>query len=533
MNTINTSPLRFSQPYCYLSVFSVVTLFLSSLPGFGFSSGVNAGQDLRNLKFEPIALVFTPETLPGEASTSETMSNGSPALDSFNLDFMPGTASGDSRQNVKTNDRYNPEENPVTDFSQFLIDPYANSDMDLDYSTLIARQLVEMESHINSEGPYGQSLQKDLNNLAQLYQDAGEFAEAGKTLERVLQISKINKGLFHEEQIPIAEAYIKTLIALGDYTRVDEQLDFLVYLYQKCFGADSPEIIKPLANKVAWDMHLYKLSAYENKASVYGNALVSSFSSSSPFQSHEYGILAQTQETIVKAIQILINARDFSNPFLVDFEQQLIATYFYQARANGMVNQSQHLVSNLQGTYVSIDPYDFTMANFLNGEQAYQRLLGYMEKSGWASSFAYVQAAIGLGDWYTLFGKRQRGIEQYQQAQAILDAGNFTAQEKQTLLNPQTPSPLPAFNDASFVAESEMVSGDMTQAYMGYIDVAFEVGRLGLVKNFETLTSSPHTPRNVISTLEWEIRDTQYRPLLVNESGPESKQFHLRYYYNY
>lgn len=533
MNTGNTSPLRFCQPYCKLSVLSDVTFFLFSFLCLAISVGVNAGQDLRNLKFEPIAIMFTAETLSKEVPASETSNNGSTAPYSFSLDSMPGIASGDSRQNVAIVDRYNPEENPVTDFSQFLIDPYANSEMDLDYSALIAKQLVEMESHINSEGPYGQSLQKDLNNLALLYQDAGEFAEAGKTLERVLQISKINKGLFHEEQIPIAEAYVKTLIALGDYARVDEQLDFLVYLYQKCFGADSPEIIKPLADKVAWDMHLYKLSAYESKASVNSNALANNFSSTSPFQSHEFGILAQTQETIVKAIQILINARDFGNPFLVDFEQQLIATYFYQARANDMVNHSQHLVTNLQGSYVSIDPYDFTMANFLNGEQAYQRLLGYMEKSGEASSFAYVQAAIGLGDWYTLFGKRQRGIEQYQQAQAILDAGNFTAQEKQTLLNPQTPSPLPAFNDSSFVAESEMVSGDMADAYMGYIDVAFEVGRFGLVKNFETLTSSPQTPRNVISTLEWDIRDTQYRPLLVTEGGPESKQFHLRYYYNY
>ena len=71
-----------------------------------------------------------------------------------------------------------------------------------------------------------------------------------------------------------------------------------------------------------------------------------------------------------------------------------------------MVNHGQHLVTNLQGSYISVDPYDFTMANFLNGEQSYQRLLGYMERSGQGSSFSYVEVAIGLGDWYMLFGKR-------------------------------------------------------------------------------------------------------------------------------
>ena len=222
-----------------------------------------------------------------------------------------------------------PQQNPVTDFSHYLIDPYNNIELDVDYSTLIEKQLKELNNHIYEEGPYGQSLEKDLGNLAHLQQDAGEFAEARKTLERMLQISKINKGLFHEEQIPIAEAYIKILIALGDYNKVDEQLGFLVYLYQKCFGTDSPEIIKPLADKVAWDMHLYKLSAYESKARLNVNTLTGNYSSPSQLENHEFGILSQTQDSIVKAIQILVNARDFGNPFLLDFERQLIATYFY------------------------------------------------------------------------------------------------------------------------------------------------------------------------------------------------------------
>jgi len=511
VNTGTTSALRFYQADYFLPVFlffskiPVITFFLLS-----FSLEASAGPDLRSLVFEPKALT----------NITEIHESGVSALEDADTQLAIST------QNI-------PQQNPVTDFSHYLHDPFNNIELDVDYSTLIEKQLKELNNHIYEEGPYGQSLEKDLGNLAHLQQDAGEFAEARKTLERMLQISKINKGLFHEEQIPIAEAYVKTLIALGDYNKVDEQLGFLVYLYQKCFGADSPEIIKPLADKVAWDMHLYKLSAYESKTAVNSNALTGNYASHYQLENDEFGILSQTQDTIVKAIQILVKARDFDNPFLIDFEQQLIATYFYQARANGMVNHGQHLVTNLQGSYISVDPYDFTMANFLNGEQSYQRLLGYMERSGQGSSFSYVEVAIGLGDWYMLFGKRQRGLDQYQKVQTILEAGDFTAQEKQTLLNPPAPSPLPAFNNSAFVATSARGTGDMAHGYMGYIDVAFEVSRFGRVKNLETLGSSPQTPRNVVTTLEWEIRDTQYRPILVSDDGPGSRQFYIRYYYNY
>lgn len=100
-------------------------------------------------------------------------------------------------------------------------------------------------------------------------------------------------------------------------------------------------------------------------------------------------------------------------------------------------------------------------------------------------------------------------------------------------MNPPAPSPLPAFNNSAFVATSARGTGDMAHGYMGYIDVAFEVSRFGRVKNLETLGSSPQTPRNVVTTLEWEIRDTQYRPILVSDDGPGSRQFYIRYYYNY
>ena len=507
VNTKNFLPLEFRLEN-FVFIFLAASFLLSS---FIIISPVNAGTDYHRLTFKPIPL----------SKIAELENDG----------FDGGLA-------IAINSRNSQKDRNVFNFNKFLSTTRkTNSELDVDYSQLIEKQLKDLEEHMADEGPYGQLLQNDLNKLAMLYQDAGRNSDAKNTLERALQISKINKGLFHEEQIPLVEAYVQNLLALGDYSGVNEQLDFLVYLNQKCFGFDSPELIKPLADKVAWDMFLLNSTSINNgnnsTNAIDANALINNFSSPYQASSQYPGILVQTQETIVKAIQILVNARDFANPFLFDFEQQLIATYFYQARQSGMANSSEHLVTNLQGTYISHDPFDFTMSNYLNGKQAYQRLLGYMERNGQGASFDYVLASIGLGDWYTLFGKRLEGLQQYEKIQTILQGGDFSEEEKQVLMNPEIPSSLPAFSSSPFAPSTDFDSADSGNIYKGYIDVAFEISRFGRAKNFQTLGSSAQTPRDILTKLEWKIRDTQFRPLVKSENASDNHPVQLRYYYNY
>ena len=57
----------------------------------------------------------------------------------------------DADTQLTINTQNNLKENPVTDFSHYLLDPYNNIELDVDYSTLIEKQLKELNNHIYEE----------------------------------------------------------------------------------------------------------------------------------------------------------------------------------------------------------------------------------------------------------------------------------------------------------------------------------------------------------------------------------------------
>ncbi|MDT8398819.1 MAG: hypothetical protein RQ899_09410 [Pseudomonadales bacterium] len=414
--------------------------------------------------------------------------------------------------------------------------PYAsiieNTNGNMDYVQAIARTQEQISKTIDSEGPYSETLEQQLQQLAGLYQDSGQYQLALATNQRAIQISKINYGLYHEKQIPLIESSIKNLIALGQYKQVNDQFEFLIYLHQKCYGPDSTEMIGPLASKVAWDMHLYENSSrhapnmlLNHKKVPNGMLFVNSLNSEST------NIFRPTQQLIIRAIRILIKAGDFTNPFLHQFEQQLIETYFYQVSHDGRNRSSQTSISSLEGSFIAQDPYDYTKANFNNGTDAYERLLSYLEKSQQKNSLEYVLATIGLGDWYLLFGEMNKSEQQYGHALKLLNDGDFSEQDKQYLLKPAVPTELPAFGAASIMTTPGPEEAFPSTHYRGYVDVRFEINRYGHVMNLDSIATSEEVPAYIVSELGWRLRDSRFRPPLAAYDKRTGEVQRLRYYY--
>lgn len=419
-------------------------------------------------------------------------------------------------------------------FDNFM--PLALADADphqsFDYDEAIARTRAQVDATIDRDGPYSQALEQQLRQLAGLYQDSGRHQQALDTYQHAIQLSKITFGLYHEDQIPIVESVIKSLMAIGKYDEVDDRLEFLIYLHQKYYGANSTRLIKPLASKVAWDMHFFehnvRFPAGEGPdLDGMDNALAGAGIQAGAPDSGPVNLLTQTQQLIIRGIQILVKAKDFSNPFLHQFEQQLIETYFYQAYRDGKGLDSQASVASLEGSFMAQDPYDLTKANFENGVEAYNRLLAYMVQSRQDDSLEYVLATIGLGDWYLLFDKLPRSREQYDRARRLLEEGNFPEQDRRFLLDPAVPTQLPAFGGASPAAADAPAS---PETYRGYVDVAYTINRFGHLLDFAVLDTSAQVPGYIVSELEWRLRDGMFRPGLAEDAGAA---YRVRYYYSH
>lgn len=458
--------------------------------------------DLANLVFEPHPLNHTDAPLRRQDDAVRNF----PGFDRLNPSI-----------HVNVNDSVNAGVNPEQERGQ---------------EQFIAEQLAAVEATITREGPYSGAMEQELVKLAGLYQDAGDHQRALEAFRQAIQVNKIHHGLFHKDQVPLVEASIQSLLALGEYRQVDEELEYLIYLHQKFYGSDSTALIRPLATKVAWDMYYYESNAlWEPSPVLEQKALANGFALAP--QVPGTGLLTRTQELIIKGIQILVSARDFSNPFLHRFEQQLIETYFYQAYHDGQTRASSHYVSSLEGSSFSSEPFDLTKANFLNGEKAYQRLLEYMKRSGQENSLDYVVATIGLGDWYLLFAKLDDSRRQYEKAGLLLAQGNFSDADKAYLLQPAVPTELPAFGASPLFAGVGEAQEAPAGSWMGYADVSFEISRYGKAVHIQLLEHSPDAPKAVLSALEWKLKDGLFRPHFAGGTPAGSEPLRIRYYYRY
>ena len=371
-----------------------------------------------------------------------------------------------------------------------------------------------------------------LANRAHQYQNAGMHADALEMLGQALQINRVNNGLFHDSQIPLVESRIKSLLALGEHGEVNQQLEYLVYLYQKLYGNESAEMIMPLATKIAWDMREYESANNSNSLSATGLGLSGATSGLDKEVAAE-NLLAEIQRHIVQGIQILVGTRDFSNPFLYSFEKQLIETYFYQTHFSAEGRDARHHIITPERSYIAVKPFDLGKASFQNGKMAYERLLQYMSNSGKQDSLQFAEAIIGLGDWYLLYDYYELANQQYEYAAALLEAGSFTEGEKSSLLHPVLPVELPSFDGLDLDAAEQFSRNFQDPGQNGYVDVSFRISRYGKVMEIDVLDQSPQMPEVIISMLESKLKKSLFRPRLLDDSTNADDYRQVRYFYTY
>lgn len=106
----------------------------------------------------------------------------------------------------------------------------ASSSDDAQYELELSRELLRgLEGSV---GNMNQSLVEPIEQIADRLMALAEFDEAHSMLDRALQITRVNQGLYTQAQIPFLYKKIENYANQGNWVKARQQMEHLLWLYQ-------------------------------------------------------------------------------------------------------------------------------------------------------------------------------------------------------------------------------------------------------------------------------------------------------------
>lgn len=118
----------------------------------------------------------------------------------------------------------------------------------------------EIERLEKSGGVYDDKLGENLLGLGIVYQRQGKHKEAVETLNRAMQIRRVNEGLQNLNQLAVLENIMTSNAAIGDWEELDHNYQQMLWLHRRNFEPDAPEYIRNLVRHGRWKVDAFRNS---------------------------------------------------------------------------------------------------------------------------------------------------------------------------------------------------------------------------------------------------------------------------------
>jgi tetratricopeptide (TPR) repeat protein len=390
--------------------------------------------------------------------------------------------------------------------------------------TETARYEKKIQEIEGTAGPFAPALTQNLLALGQLYQESGQHDQAIIHLDRALQISKTNNGLYSPEQISITEQLLSSYRATGQLQEIENTLEYLVHLHQKYYGSHTPQTASALKGLGEWKLQSFnrEIKTGTDTRLVPKNDLFFEYES----WNDSLESLYDAQNTFIEAITMLVESTSFSDPGLYELESDLRETYFLNANRERLLNGNDLLDRSRVFTSIKAqrDFMDENRQDFHNGENSWKRVIGYLKQNPEATVEDYTTAMLGLGDWYLMFDEFEKAQQQYQALENLLKQANYDSTAIRQMMTPDVPAPLPEFVD-TLISPRRMPEDEV---YKGHIDIALTLNRYGRVAEVDILGTSENANADIEARLVSLVRSARFRP-----SPGKSTTTGARYYYTY
>jgi len=362
-------------------------------------------------------------------------------------------------------------------------------------------------------GAWEQGLTQELLAMGSLQQQLGSHPAAVEAYTRAMQVSRINYGLDNLEQVSIVEQLINSHLALGQWEKADQYHNYLYYTQKKAYGHDDPRMIPVLDRLASWSLSAFN-GGYGEAVGLRLFTAFYSYRAASNIVSMHFG---EDDERFVNYLKEMA-----ATAYLVYRNPRLI-----EVAGQPKYRSVRLMFENENNQYDTINP-----PGYKDGREALERIVNhYADKEDKQSEFA--QALISLADWHLMFDRRRTASGYYQEAINILSGLDQGEELIQDFLG--NVEPLPELSQKIRQLPDSTTSGELQAEinYTGVVDVIFDVTIYGGVANLEVLTEETEANSKVLSLLRRKVRNTVFRPSVVEGELVRTSDNHFRYRYWY
>jgi hypothetical protein len=421
------------------------------------------------------------------------------------------------------------------------------------------RLLHQVQEILSRDGPYSLALLEPLTALGVLYQAGEDHVLALATLERAVQILRMNHGLHSLAQVPLAQQLIRIEEARGnDAGAWEREQNLLTLVRRHLDDLRAVPVLRDMADKqmavlaaVLAGNHPPQvvLGCFYRESSIRDGGSCTAGSRKTVVQ----GMLAEAQRNYADAIGVmlhhglfdsdelrelevkvlrgvdLLRARNTSNPVpMVPAYVGMSSPEPWRSRMAPVVALADWQLPAAQAPTHHNDPSSHfairqleMMDPYQRGRQSLQRLYAY----GAASSrplLRQADAAVQLADWDLLHSHNGQAVSSYASAYALLAEAGVAEASIAQLFAPQLPVVLPAF-------QPNPLAPDEARPTRGHIDVAFEItqyGRARAVEIRDSANASGEDQGRLVSL----VKSQRFRPRATAGQFADATPVALRYY---
>ena len=400
--------------------------------------------------------------------------------------------------------------------------------------------IVAYQERINSieieNGPFDASLPEELHGLAKILQERGDHEEAIELLEKAEYISRINFGLDSPEQFTSIEMIIDSHIATGDMIAANEKQQYLLFLINEFYGSGNMISLPHLVNLANRNMNAFNEILHSPPIPVISFSSGNNFfpsRSSTPPKMMAFGNLFRAHSQYYQAVTTLLDNKEYFNPLLLDLEYKLLETYFLQTYRSALIENPHYYLSYKRRVTGSlIGSYNHGSQGYHMGADALQRILIYTKNNPAQNMDEIILAMTTYGDWHLLFDRNKTANKQYRKTYEFMVNAGIAKTKIEKCFSPPVPVHLPLFTPRPNTREKFNIPKTQELEYDGYIDISFEISRYGSARKFKILEKSESTSRDIERRLKRMLRNSPFRPAIVNGTAEKREDVVLRYYYS-
>lgn len=445
---------------------------------------------------------------------------------------------------------------PFIGLAQTAVEPDADGGERQQIVEQAVERIVGRIEQIQAEDPESPDLIDPLATLASLLQESGDYDLALATRERAQAIMRRAHGLHSLEEASLIRQSMRMEEAAGNADRAwNLEQELLGVVRRHPDDLRTVPILREIADRrlAALDRYLAGEFPPEMVLGCYFNwdrGPEAGSCTSGLRDDAVRSLILDAQRSYADAIAVLLRNERYSSAELRSLELELAhssdlfreldgvhyaprSEFFRGRHASETIEALLHLANwNLPkpNDGVPTEPREPAEPEtvltripgpYWFGRASLQRLFAYAATT--SSSQSQIDALVQLADWDLLYSRNGKALEGYELAYRILEEMHADQASIDGLFAPEMPVVLPSFADNPLVADESRKSG-------GYVDVSFEITRLGESRRVEIVDATADATDADKNEVVRLVRDSRYRPRLTNGRFARTSPIVVRYY---